>query len=63
MAFGHNLDRRPISVGSPLAVVFVLTLQSQAIRLAVSLAMGPAPLTVGRLDGVDNSEASIDTIT
>ena len=75
MAGGHSLDLRPMSVGSPLMTVFVVILQSQAIRLAVSRAMGPAPFTLGRLGGVclssgaffecapDNSVASTDTIT
>ncbi len=48
----------------------------QAMRLAVSRAMGPAPFTLGRFDGVlmsplavtvvsaaDNSDASTDTMT
>ena len=52
MALGHILDLRPMSVGSPFLVVLVVTLQSQAMRLAVSRAMGPVPFTVGLLVGV-----------
>jgi hypothetical protein len=58
-AFGQSIDLRPMSVGSPLTVVMVLTLQSQAIRFAVSRAMGLAPFIVGRFEGVANSEVSV----
>ena len=51
MALGHILDLRPISTGSPFDAVIVEMLQSHAMRLAVSQAMGPAPITVGRVDG------------
>jgi hypothetical protein len=47
-----------MSMGSPLLVMWVVMLQSQAIRLAVSRAMAPAPWTVARLDGVSLSLAS-----
>ena len=38
--------------------MWVVMLQSQAIRLAVSRAMGPAPFTVARLDGVPISSSA-----
>ena len=38
-------------MSSVLLVVFTERLQSQAIRLAVSLAMGPTPFRVGRFAG------------
>ena len=59
-----------------LCISLIDKLQSQAMRLAVSTAMGPTPFSVGRFDGhvvgewvgiieslVVNSLASIDTLT
>ena len=51
MAGGHNLDFLPMSINSPSLLVLVVTLQSQAMRRAVSWAIAPEPLTVGRFVG------------
>jgi len=51
-AFGHILDLRPISVSSPSMVLLIVTKQLQAIRLAVSRAIGPAARRVGFLLGI-----------
>jgi len=66
MAVGQILDLRPMSTGSPLDFVLVETLQSQAMRRAVSRAMGEVdaePAMVGRFSGVCRADLSTDTIT
>ena len=57
MGAGYILDLRSMFTGSPFEKVLVETLQSQAMRLAVSLAMGPAPWMEGFLEGASGSEA------
>ena len=57
MGAGQILDLRPMFTGSPLEKVLVETLQSQAMRPAVSFAIGPAFWIVGFLEGIRRSEA------